>query len=114
MRKRVNKRAIACDIPKRVKDKVWERDEGRCIVCGSRNAAPNAHYISRAHGGLGIEENIVTLCTGFGNGCHYKFDNGTANERKVIKDMLRMYLQQHYPGWDERDLVYKKYGRLER
>lgn len=31
-------------------------------MCGSSYAMPNAHYIARAQGGLGIEENIVTLC----------------------------------------------------
>lgn len=37
-----------------------ERDGGYCIVCG-RPGSPWCHYIPRAHGGLGIAENIITL-----------------------------------------------------
>lgn len=109
-----SKRAKACDITKAVKDKVWERDNGRCVVCDNRyNVMPNAHYISRAHGGLGIEENIVTLCTNLTeNKCHHFFDNGTAEERKVIGDKIRNHLQNHYPNWDESKLIYRKWEGL--
>lgn len=47
----MHKRTKALDIPKTVKDEVWERDGHQCIICGSPYAMPNAHYISRAHGG---------------------------------------------------------------
>ena len=110
MQNRKSKRAKACDIPARVKREVWERDKGRCVLCGaSVNAAPNAHYISRAHGGLGIPENIVTLCTGFGPGnCHDRYDNGTKGEREAMGRRIRAYLQSQYPDWDESRLLYKK------
>ena len=58
----MHKRTKLLDISKAVKDKVWERDGHRCILCESIFAMPNAHYISRAQGGLGIPENVVTLC----------------------------------------------------
>lgn len=104
------KRSKACDIPPRVKQIVWERDHGACVVCGNRkNVMPNAHYISRADGGLGIEENIVTLCTGMTeNRCHFRYDSGSAAERQELKEMIRRYLQTQYPGWDETKLVYRK------
>lgn len=104
------KRAKACDITPAVKQRVWERDEGCCVVCGNRvNVMPNAHYISRAHGGLGIEQNIVTLCTDFtANRCHSRFDNGTAEERKIIGAAIRRYLMGKYPGWNEANLIYTK------
>ena len=51
----MSKRSKACDISPKVKKKVWERDNHCCIICGSPYAMPNAHYISRAQGGLGIE-----------------------------------------------------------
>lgn len=110
MQNRKNKRAKACDIPARVKREVWERDKGRCVLCGaSVNTAPNAHYISRAHGGLGIPENIVTLCTGFGPGnCHDRYDNGTKEERVGMRQRIREYLKSQYPGWEESRLIYKK------
>ena len=68
----MHKRTKLLDISKAVKDKVWERDGHRCILCESIFAMPNAHYISRAQGGLGIPENVVTLCYV----CHDQYDNG--------------------------------------
>lgn len=105
-----SKRAKACDISHKVKERVWERDGGRCVICGNRvNVMPNAHYISRAHGGLGIEQNVVTLCTCLtDNKCHHRYDNGTAEERASIKERIAEYLRGIYPDWDEADLVYKK------
>ena len=104
------KRSKATDIPMSVKRKVFERDHGCCVVCGNNyNVMPNAHYISRTKGGLGIEENIVTLCTNFTeNKCHYKYDNGTKEESEIIHDKIKSYLQNCYPNWDESKLYYSK------
>ena len=107
---KVSKRAKACDISPNVKKRVWERDKGLCIICGCPCAAPNAHYISRANGGLGIEENIVTLCTEFGNGCHRQYDFGPREVREEIGSRIRDYLISHYPGWDEQNIIYRKRG----
>ena len=98
-----SKRANATNIPKSVKEAVYKRDGGRCIVCG-KQGIPNAHYIRRSHGGLGIEQNIVTLCTT----CHNDFDNGQYREQ--IGAVVREYLQQrYYPNWHEEDLAYNKW-----
>lgn len=98
----------ACEIPPYVKQKVWERDEGKCILCGSSYAAsPSAHYIPRAALGLGIEENIVTLCFG----CHRLYDQ--SDKRGILKEEIKRYLQSKYPNWDEKKLVYRKYGEIE-
>ena len=104
------KRSKATDIPMSVKKKVWERDKGRCVVCKNNyNVMPNAHYISRVKGGLGIEQNIVTLCTNFTiNKCHYKYDNGTKEEKKLIGSIIKKYLKSKYDNWNEDDLIYKK------
>ena len=98
-----SKRAKACDISKEVKEKVFERDGGVCVFCLSGNASPNAHYISRAQGGLGIEQNILTLC----NECHDRFDKTT--DRKEMREFFKEYLQSKYAGWNEQDLIYKKF-----
>lgn len=98
----MHKRTKALDIPEKVKDRVWERDGGRCILCGSSCAMPNAHYIARSQGGLGIEENIVTLCLD----CHNLYDNSTY--RKQLREEIRDYLTERYPKWDEEKLKYKK------
>ena len=105
-----SRRSKACDIPQKVKDIVWERDNGRCVVCGNRyNVMPNAHFISRANGGLGLEQNIVTLCTNLTeNKCHYKFDNGSAAEKEKIGNQIENYLKSKYPDWSKENLIYKK------
>lgn len=114
MKNRSGKRAKACDIPQRVKDQVWERDSGRCVVCGCRvNVMPNAHVVSRADGGLGIDENIVTLCTDFTvNQCHRKYDSGSAAERAEIGKRIESYLKRKYPGWSREKVIYKKENQV--
>ena len=105
-----SKRSKATDIPMSVKKKVFERDNGRCVVCGNCcNVMPNAHYIPRSKGGLGIEENVVTLCTELTkNKCHRKYDFGTKEEREKIKSIIKKYLSNKYENWNEDELVYKK------
>ena len=97
-----SKRAKACDITKKVKDRVWERDGGRCIICGTPYAMPNSHYIRRSQGGLGIEENIVTMC----QRCHSMYDQGA--DRKAIATYTEQYLRSKYPDWNPEKLIYKK------
>ena len=58
----MHKMTKATSIPKSVKEAVYERDGGRCILCGRNNGEPVAHVIRRSQGGKGIEQNIVTLC----------------------------------------------------
>ena len=105
-----SRRAKACDIPERVKKEVWERDGGRCIFCdGCYNVMPNAHFISRANGGLGIPENILTACTRLTKSdCHYRFDSGPEDVRESMREQAREYLKSIYPDWDESKLYYKK------
>lgn len=97
-----SKRSNACDISKSVKDVVWKRDKQRCIICGNTEAMPNVHYIARSQGGLGIEQNIVTLCAN----CHYNFDHTTM--RKKYAEYIEKYLINKYPDWNKKDLIYKK------
>ena len=99
----MHKRTKALDIPKKVKKIVWERDKGRCILCGSPSAAPNAHYIPRSQSGLGIPENVVTLCLK----CHMEYDN--SGLRNTLKQQIKAYLTEQYPDWSEENLTYKKW-----
>ena len=100
-----SKRAKACQISGKTKRLVYERDDGLCVVCG-QPGLPEAHYIPRSKGGLGIEQNVVCLC----RRCHDRFDQGTGDVTNVIGERIRSYLQSQYDGWTEDDLVYKKYG----
>lgn len=101
-----NERTMRLDIPRTVKDAVWERDNRCCVLCGNPQAMPNAHYISRAQGGLGIEQNIVTLCMK----CHRDYDQSAA--RQYIKEEIRHYLSSKYEDWKEENLVYQKGQKL--
>lgn len=97
------KRSKACDISLKVKQKVWERDNHQCIICGNPQAMPNAHFIPRSSGGLGIEENIVTLCLK----CHHNYDQ--TSQRLCIYAYIMGYLQKCYGDkWNIQKLIYKK------
>lgn len=108
----MNERTKALNIPHRVKMAVAERDsiDGHpcCIWCGkpapSTNplAFSNAHYISRGQGGLGIEENILTLDWE----CHLRFDQ--SEHRAEMQEFFKDYLHSKYPDWDEKKLIYRK------
>ena len=105
-----SKKSKLCDIPQKVKQAVWERDKGRCVVCGCCfNVMPNAHFIPRSKGGLGIEENIVTLCTELTpNKCHRKYDFGSRKEQEEIAKIIEKYLKSKYPNWDKSKLVFRR------
>lgn len=94
-------RTKATDIPKKVKDIVYERDGGRCVICGSYLGQPNAHVIPRSLGGMGVPKNIVTLCPV----CHYTYDE-TA-KRSIYRAQIETYLKGIYKDWNEEDMIYK-------
>lgn len=79
-----------------------------CVFCGAAapsNESPvwsNAHYISRAQGGLGIERNGLTLCPE----CHRRYDQTTA--RPEMRAHFRDYLKECYVDWDEESLYYRR------
>ena len=95
------RRTKALEIPTRVKNAVYERDEGCCVWCGKRGG-PNAHYIPRSQGGLGIAENVLTLCWE----CHLRYDQSV--HRKEMREFFKNYLKSKYPEWDEKILIYRK------
>lgn len=97
-----SKRTKACEIPKRVKIKVWARDDYKCIFCGTTYSLPEAHIVPRSKGGLGIEENIVTVC----RECHNRMDQTT--DRKQMLTFAIKYLMKFYPNWNVEEMRYKK------
>lgn len=101
---------VECDITQKVKAIVHERDKGMCIIdgCGKRGD-PNAHYIGRARGGLGIEENIISLCAEH----HNEYDNGTGRYKAVLESEIEDYLKSKYPYWDRSKLIYNKFKDLD-
>ena len=102
----MSKRSKACEISKETKLIVWERDKHRCVICGKYVpvACANAHYVKRSQGGLGIEQNIVTLCLK----CHYEEDFG--KDTKLYERLIKKHLKRCYgSNWSIYDLIYKKY-----
>lgn len=91
----------ACAISREVRKRVYERDnEGLCIICG-RSGLPEAHVIPRSALGLGIEENIVTLC----RDCHRLYDGV---KRQEYGEIIRNYMRTQYPDWDNIKKTYQK------
>lgn len=97
-------RTKAMQIPKSVKYKVWERDNHRCLNCYKYVPVDCAccHFVARSQGGLGIEQNILTLCPD----CHRIFDN--SDQRQTLKPIFETYLKSKYEDWNINDLIYKK------
>ena len=109
MKYRSSKRSKALDISPEVKERVWQRDNNRCVYCGRYGAYvfPDAHFIPRSKGGLGIEQNVLTLC----RMCHDRYDNGDSFERLMMKLRFKEYLSVWYPEIDydsEEQLIYHK------
>lgn len=89
------------NISSAVKKAVYIRDNGRCVLCG-RPGDPWCHAVPRSQGGLGREENVVTLCPD----CHMAYDQGP--DRKALYVQIVAYLKGFYPGWNREDMIYKK------
>tara|TARA_B100001123_G_scaffold192735_1_gene219801 strand:- start:327 stop:725 length:399 start_codon:yes stop_codon:yes gene_type:complete len=49
-------------ISQNVKDKVWNRDGGRCVECGSKEKLEFDHIIPLSKGGASTYRNIQLLC----------------------------------------------------
>lgn len=105
-----SKRAKATDISMSVKKRVFERDNGCCVICGNNyNVMPNSHYIRRSHGGLGIEENVFTACTNFTpNKCHERWDRYKCTKEELQR--VENHFKSIYPNWNKDNLYYKKYS----
>lgn len=102
-----SRRAKATAISPEVHDMVFLRDGGCCVYCHRRwpYVFPECHFISRRKGGLGIPENILTLC----RECHDRYDHGTKQEREGMREYFREYLSNLYEDWDEAKLIYNKW-----
>ena len=101
-----HKSTIACDISPKVRRAVMERDDGRCIICGSNNGIQLAHYVSRARMGMGIPQNLGCMC----HLCHMAYDQGHLH--REVKHIFSEYLADHYEDWSEDALIYRKEREL--
>lgn len=92
------------EITPKVRKRVLERDSidgwPVCQYCGSPYGIEVHHYVERSRGGMGIEQNLICLCYK----CHSRLHSG----EKAIRNFCWEYLQGYYPGWEEKDLIYRK------
>lgn len=96
-----SKRTKACEIKPEVRKAVEERDDHLCIFCG-RWGRGEGHFVRRSQGGLGIEQNVITVC----RKCHHEMDNGMNRVQYI--SYAESYLRDHYEDWNISDLVYHK------
>ena len=87
-----------------------------CILCGAPGS-PSCHVVRRSQGGMGVEQNLVTLC----DACHKAFDEGTGIcqlerlgfcSRKQIEDYIVHYIKGFYPDWTPESVTYCKGAEL--
>ena len=57
-----NKNGIREPIPQDVMDKVWNRDGGKCVKCGSQENLEFDHIIPFSKGGATTYRNMQLLC----------------------------------------------------
>lgn len=109
----MSKRSKACAFDRKTRQKIFERDGG-CIFCQMWYHMPKEvvfelsildtmHIINRSQGGLGVEKNGVCGCRYH----HNLLDNGSKGLRPEMLNIIKSYMQRHYPDWDESSLVYK-------
>ncbi len=55
-------RATRAPIPAPLRREVWQRDQSRCVNCGSHHALEIDHVIPVARGGINTLENLRLLC----------------------------------------------------
>ena len=96
-----SKRTKACETKPKVREAVEKRDNYCCIYCG-KSGRGEGHFIKRSQGGLGIEQNIITVC----RWCHHQMDDG--KDRALYIAKAEKYLKDHYPDWNVSDLIYHK------
>ena len=103
-----SKRTKATSIPPKVREEVEERDGHKCVFCHTPDGVRGeAHFIRRSQAGLGIPQNLLTVC----RKCHRQLDEGPLKE--VYREVAREYLKSKYPDWNENDLVYNKWKGFE-
>ena len=61
-------------IPQSVKDRVWRRDEGKCVKCGSNEKLEFDHIIPFSLGGASTYRNVQLLCEHCNRSKHAKLD----------------------------------------
>ena len=107
----MNERTKKLQFSTKARNAIKERDGG-CIFCQIGFKMPKfplpatdiMHIVSRAQGGLGIEENGVLGCRYH----HMMLDNGSGGERDEMMNYIYKYMAGKYPDWNEEKLHHTK------
>lgn len=93
----------ATGISAATRQKVFDRDAHRCVLCGRMQGLQAAHIVPRSRGGMGREENLATLCWI----CHSAMDSTSA--RGEMRDEVIDYVKCFYPEWNENEMIYRRH-----
>lgn len=113
----MKKRTRKLQFSRKEKEKVFNRDNGRCIFCKKggftmceddfqHEIKDIMHYVPKSAGGLGIEQNGAVGCRYH----HTLLDNGSRGMRKQMLVYFEKYLKSQYSDWKKEELVFKKYN----
>lgn len=94
-KRRTPKRKERGRIKPAVYQKVFARDNGQCVICGTTRGLEAHHVRYRSQGGTGEEHNLALVCgpsTQSGT-CHYK-----AHSNKEVRQQLEDYMRGLYPN----------------
>lgn len=116
MHKQTRQTAISASVKAAVAARDCTHGPATCILCGAPGG-PHCHVVRRSQGGMGVVENIVTLC----GPCHYAFDEGLFMDRlrplgfysqADIRAYIINYLRGFYPDWTEEKVRYHKWDSV--
>lgn len=111
-----SKQARAREFGPKARQEIYYRDNASCIFCRKGYRMEGAtwlaleiksvmHYIPKGQNGLGIPQNGALGCQHH----HGMLDNGNQGRREEMLEIFREYLKEHYPDWNEEELVYSKW-----
>ncbi|WP_425341301.1 HNH endonuclease [Brevibacillus borstelensis] len=87
-KRRTPKRRERGRIKPKTYTRVFDRDNGQCILCGRGDTLQCHHHVYRSQLGKGTEDNLVMLCVR----CHE-----LAHSSKETRERIGMYLKNLYP-----------------
>lgn len=108
----MKRRTKALQFSRKTIDDIAKRD-GACIFCKTGYKMPERkdytlfafdimHIVSKAQGGLGIEQNGVLGCR-----YHHNLLDASLNRHEMM-GMIDRYMKGLYPDWNREDLLYDK------
>jgi len=89
----MSKRSVWCEPSKETRKQILKRDQNQCIFCHSEKALTQAHvFLSRAKGGKGSKENLITSCMA----CHYFLLDNPIGKTNIEKSKTMLEYAKNY------------------